>query len=189
MVLIVKDMKPFIQIKRHLDGEPHYMNLVIIACNGCAMGSQEIYLNPEHIQEIGEQLIDFPKHDRSNFLFERGSERPEDNFAWYFRLRAFVKGRLEKCAIQIRLNNNETHNKHRRPDEAASPYQPQITDFCINLDAEDIRRLGDLLVDFSKLEHDRLYWTHDSGYVDNVVGQPPDNRGEVEKEAFAVLSK
>jgi hypothetical protein len=180
-------MKSFIQITRHLDGEPHYMNLVIIACNGKAMGSQEIYLNTKSVKDMGENLVDFPNFERSNYLFERGSERSEDNFAWYFRFRAFAKGSLKKCAIQIRLNNNEKHNKHRRPNEAASPYEPQLTDFCITLDAEHVRRLGELLIDFSKMNHDRLYWNDEAGYLDNIVGQPPDNLGDIEREAFAVL--
>lgn len=175
-------MKSFIQITRHLDGEPHYMNLVIIASNGSAMGSQEIYLNTKSVKEMGENLVKFPKHERSNYLFERGSERPEDKFGWYFRLRLAATGGLRNTSVmQLRFNNNEA------PNQFTIPLNPQLTDFCMNLEVGDVHRLGQLLINFSKLEHDRLYWNPETGYLDNVVGQLPRNDGHVEHVAFQVL--
>ena len=183
-------MKPYIQISRHLYEEPYHLNLVIIASNGSAVGSLEHYLNPDNLREMGENLSRFPKYERSTYLFERGSECPEDNFAWYFRLRAFAKGSLTKCAIHIRLNNNAKHNLYRgRPGEFSTFETPQLTDFTVDTDASSLRRLGELLVDFSELNHQRLYWTLEEGYLDDKILEPPKNHGHVVTEAFNALPK
>lgn len=190
MVLPSTDMKPFIQITRHLYEEPYTLNLVIIASNGTAMGSLEFYLNPDNLREIGENLSEFPKFERSNYLFERGRERPEDNHAWYFRFRAYAKNNLEECGIHLRLNNNAKHNLYKgRPGEFTSFETPQLTDFTIDIDAQGIRKLGELIREFSKLNHQRLYWRNETGSLDNNVLEPPTNHGHVVTEAFAALPK
>jgi len=183
-------MKPFIQITRHLYEEPYTLNLVIIASNGRATGSLEFYLNPNNLKEMGEKLAEFPKFERSNYLFERGRERPEDNHAWYFRLRAFAKGNIEKCGIHIRLNNNAKHNTYReQPGDITSFYTPQLTDFTIDMGTSNIRRFGELLIEFSELNHQRLYWTLDSGTLDNVLIGLADYASDTIGNAFASLPK
>ena len=190
MVLPSIDMKPFIQITRHLYEEPYTLNLVIIASNGTAMGSLEFYLNPASLNEIGNALTNFPKFERANYLFERGSERPEDIFAWYLRLRVFAKNSLEKCGLHLRFNNNAKHNTYRgKPGEITSFSTPQLTDFTIDTSSNSVRRLAELLIEFSKLNHQRLYWTLESGHLDNEVLDPPLHHGHVLTEAFDALPK
>jgi len=183
-------MQSFIQITRHLYEEPYHLNLVIIASNGTAMGSLEFYTNPNSLNEIGKALTSFPKYERANYLFERGSERPEDIFAWYLRLRVFAKNDLNKCAIHLRLNNNEKHNTYRgQPGEITSFSTPQLTDFTIDTNADSVRRLAELFTEFSKLNQQRLYWTPEGGHLDNEVLEPPRNHGHVVTEAFDALPK
>jgi len=177
-------MKPFIQITRHLYEEPYTLNLVIIAGNGTAMGSLEFYLNPENLNEIGEALANFPMHDKASYLFERGSEKTEDNFAWFLKFQLSSPGGLQnKFTLRLRFNNNE----HLREFHFAS--DPQLTDFGFVMTGESTRNLGELLTEFSKLNHQRLYWTNETGVLDNGVLEPPTNHGHVVTEAFAALPK
>ena len=172
--------RPFIQITRHLYEEPYHLNLVIIASNGFACGSLEYYLNTTQIKELGQALEGFPSHDRSNHLFELGSERPEDNFAHYLRLRTFANNSKINCSIQIRLNNNASNQVH-------SFDQPQLTDFIIKANAESINNLGSLLVRFAKLKHQRLFWCPTEGFIDNKLQFPDRQCGDNIAAAFASL--
>lgn len=90
-------MRSFIQLSRHLYEEPYHLNLVIIASNGLASGSLEFYTNPGKIAELGSALKTFPSHQRSSHLFEIGSEYPEDQFAFYLRLRVQALNEKDKC--------------------------------------------------------------------------------------------
>ncbi len=90
-------------------------------------------------------------HATSVFLWEVGSERPEDKFAHYLRLRLFTTDSLGHCAIQIRLNNNAP-----LPDR-------EIVEFCICAEPAQINRLGALCRVFSKLKHQVLDWSPSGG--------------------------
>ena len=160
---------PFIQITRHLYEEPYQLNLVILASNGLASGGLEFYSNTSQLEKLGHALRDFPSHDSANHLFELGSERPEDNFGSYFRLRAHGKKRLTyvdnsrtRCYIQLRLNNNASVKDYIID-------APQLTDFNIEADFESVKNLGILLVNFAKLEHQRLFWNPSEGLLDNEL--------------------
>jgi len=169
-------MKPFIQITRHLYEEPHHLNLVIIASNGTAMGSLEFYLNRTDLDEVGENLARFPKHEISNYLYELGSEKPEDNFGHFFKLFAFKRSVLP--------NDN-----NRRLDKNAWRHEPQMSEFCLTMTVESLNRLGQSISDFSKLEHQRLYWTAENSILDNKLIGLTDAHGDVIANAFASLPK
>ena len=178
---------PFIQITRHLYEEPYQLNLVILASNGLASGGLEFYSNTTHLEKLGQALSDFPSHDRANHLFELGSERSEDNFGYYFRLRAHGKKKLAygdnrrtRCYIQLRLNNNASAKDHFI--EA-----PQLTDFNIEADFESVRNLGSLLVGFAKLEHQRLSWSPSEGFLDNELEFSDRRDGDNIEAALASL--
>jgi hypothetical protein len=154
-------LSSFIQITRHLYEEPHQLNLVIIASNGYAQGALEFYSSTKTLQEIGSALSVFPQNERSGYLYQGGSEYPEDRFGWYLRLRARALNSGEECLLQLRFNNNERNDQERYFET------PQLTDFYIRTYANSLQRLGGLLKKFAKLKHQRLYWTPDSGFVDN----------------------
>ena len=178
-------MKPFIQITRHLYEEPHHLNLVIIASNGHAMGSLEFYLNSTDLEDMGEKLTRFPKHEISNYLYEIGSERPEDNFGHFFKLLAFKRSiPPNECFLQFRFNNNKKH-----PDKNAWRHEPQISEFCLTMTVESLNRLGQSISDFSKLERQRLYWTAEDSILDNKLIGLNDAHGDVIANAFASLPK
>lgn len=179
----------FIQITRHLYEEPHHLNLVILASNGIASGGLEFYCNTTQIQKLGNDLINFKAHARANHLFELGSERPEDNFGFYFRLRAHGKGKLTyadnsktRCFLQIRLNNNES------PKDYFDDF-PQLTDFNIETDFASVRDLGTQLVRFAKLKHSRLFWCLSEALVDNKLEFSERRAGDNMAAALASLPR
>lgn len=122
------------------------MHLILEASNGNSLGVLEYYDNASAFKEWADALESFPRNGRSAFLHELGSERPEDRFAHYFRLRAFTTDRLGHCAIQLRMNNNS-----ELPDR-------DISEFCIRAEAADINRLGALCRKFAMLNHEVLHW-------------------------------
>src|SRR5687768_3782680 len=116
-------MNPYIRITRHPYEEPYHLNLVIEASNGSVCGKLEFYLNADALLKWADEMEIFPRHATSVVLWEIGSERPEDRFAFYFRLRLFTVDSLGHGAIQLRLNNN-----------AALPDR-EVSEFCIRAEA------------------------------------------------------
>jgi hypothetical protein len=144
-------MKPFIRITRYPYEEPHHLNLVMSASNGQLVGKLEFYLNADALAEWATEMEEFPRHARSVVLWELGSERPEDRFAFYFRMRLFTTDSLGHGAIQLRFNNN-----------AVLP-EREVSEFCIRSEAAQINRLGNLLRQYSKLNHQVLDWSLTEG--------------------------
>jgi hypothetical protein len=146
-----KKMKPYIRITRYPYEEPHHLNLVITASNGQLVGKLEFYLNADALTEWATEMEAFPRQAKSAVLWELGSARPEDRFAFYFRMRLFTVDGLGHGAIQLAFNNNE-----------ASPDR-EVSEFCIRSEAAQINRLGNLLRQFSKLNHQVLHWSLTDG--------------------------
>ncbi|MEL6688659.1 MAG: hypothetical protein AAFP97_13725, partial [Pseudomonadota bacterium] len=69
-----------------------------------------------------------------------------------------------RCFIQLRLNNNE-------PADVSFSNPPQLTDFHIETDFENINKLGNLLINFGKLKHKRLLWSPSQLLLDNELNQ------------------
>ncbi len=101
MQCIANIMHEFIQITRHRYEEPYAINLVILASNGMTSGGLELHINPDRILELGQGLIDFPGNQTSRYLFQYGSEYPEDRFACYFRLHAYALNSLESYLLSL----------------------------------------------------------------------------------------
>lgn len=97
----------------------------------------------------------FPRHSTDTFLWELGSERPEDNFAFYFRFRIFLLDSAGHACIQIRLNNNDDF-----PEKV-------ITEFCITCEPAGINRLGKLFREFAQLKSRKLIWDGLDGEIIN----------------------
>jgi hypothetical protein len=137
---------PYITITRIPYEEPYHIRLVIVASNGPSQGQLEIYINPEVFLSLADVLEAFPRHSSDVHLWELGSERPEDRFAYYFRFRLFTTDSTGHCAIQLRFNNNLG-----LPDR-------EITEFCIEVEPASLTRLGTLIREFAQLKHEVLNW-------------------------------
>lgn len=132
----------------------------MLASNGSYSGKLEFYCNAEDLSRAGRALTDFPQDRTSEFLWELGSERPEDRYAFYIRFRVFVVDNLGGCAIQIRFNTNED-----LPDR-------EIVEFCVTSEASKVNLLGELLVEFAKLEHRHIWWDTKAGALDDNPVRP-----------------
>lgn len=146
-------MSNFIRIERIPYEEPYHVQLVWNASNGSVSSYFEYYDNADSLKEMAERLESFPRHSSDVFLYEIGSERPEDRFAYYFRLRVFTTDSRGSSAIQIRFcNNNEL------------PYR-EIVEFCIKTEPAAINRLGKLFREFGKLEQDFMAWSETESFI------------------------
>jgi hypothetical protein len=105
-----------------------------------------VYVIANVLHEWADHLETFPRHNTDVFLYEIGSERPEDRWGYYFRFRAFLTDALGHCAIHLRTNNNEDL-PHR-----------EIAEFCIQAEPSQINCLGKLFREFAKLKHHTLDW-------------------------------
>jgi hypothetical protein len=136
---------PFIEVVRHPYEEPYHLRLVVIASNGSQSGVLEIYANATDLGAFAKALREVASRT-SEALWELGSELAEDNFAFYFRLRAHQVSKTGQCAVEIRLNNN-------RP-----PPERQISEFSIPALPADLDRLAALFELFGRLKHRKLRW-------------------------------
>ena len=143
-------MTSFIEVVRHPYEEPYHLNLVVTASNGLVSAGLEIYANATDLGVYAKALRGVTNRT-SEALWELGSERTEDNFAFYFRLRAHQVTMTGQCAVEVRLNNN-------RP-----PPDRQVAEFSIQALPADLDRLADLFEQFGRLEHRKLKWCVTSG--------------------------
>ena len=140
-------MKTEIKIQRYPYEEPHLLNLHFKASNGTFAGFLEFYCNTEELIEMGNKLSNFAQKVPDEYIYEVGSTKKKDNFAYHFYFRVYTIDKVGHSAIQVIIDNNETDI-----DEGACKFK-------IPAEPIDINKLGDLLLHFSKLEHKELYWT------------------------------
>ncbi len=143
-------MQPYIRITREPYEEPHHIHLSWEVCNGTQKWQFDYYDNVDSLTKFADSLEVFPRHLKDLFLWELGSEYPEDHWGYYFRLRVFVYDYSGHSAIQIRFNNNK-----KLPDR-------EIVEFCMKADPAQINRLGKLFRGFSELKHEALIWEGDN---------------------------
>lgn len=140
-------MQPYLKFTRCPYEEPYHLNLILAASNGRNAAQIEFYIGRDTLTGWADGLETFPRHRDDVYLWEYGSERPEDRWAYYLRFRAFTADASGHCAINLRLNNN-----------AAGP-EREISEFCLKAEAGAMNRLGRLFREFSRLEHEVLIWT------------------------------
>lgn len=140
-------MAPFLQIDRYPYEEPYNLRMRFRLSNGSQLGDAEIYVGAQSVEEWGCALSSFPKHRGEVYLWEAGSERAEDRWAYYMRLRCFLTDSIGHCALHIRFNNNQP-----LPDTV-------MFEFCIPVEPAALNRLGTALSAFARLEHEALLWT------------------------------
>ena len=100
---------------------------------------------------VARGLRGFPRGKDDTVLWELGSERPEDRFAFYYRLRAFPVGPRGRCAVEFRFNNNQ------------APPDREVAEFSVQALPSDLDRLASLFDGFSRLEHRVLEWRVEDG--------------------------
>lgn len=152
-------MTPYICITRYPYEEPYHLNLVMSVSNGSTSGALEFYLGADTLIEWADAYEKFPEHAQSVYLWELGSERPEDRFAYYLRMQLFTADAWGHSALQIRFNNNQD-----LPDR-------EIVDMCIRAEPAQINQLGALFKRFSTLEHQVLYWSGSEGQLFETIEQ------------------
>jgi hypothetical protein len=138
---------PGIELTRTPYEEPYHLRLLIGASNGRLRGELVYYCRASDLQELGARLRDYSGDRDKEIVYELGSEKPEDNFAFFLSLRVKAIDSRGHCCVSVRLNNNDSHHP-----------QKEITEFSIPAEVEDVNRLGDLLTGFGQLAHRRLIW-------------------------------
>ena len=146
-------MRNHLRIERIPYEEPYHVQLAWDISNGNITALFDYYDNADSLKEIGKRLYEFPSHKNDVFLYEIGSEKPEDRFAYYFRLRAFMTDARGNSAIQIRFSNNRD-----------LPYR-EIIEFCIRTEPAAINRLGKLFMAFANLEHEYMAWSDSESFI------------------------
>lgn len=140
-----------IKITRFPYEEPYHLNLLIAASNGRMNGSLEYYCNADDLNELGSKLLGYLGNRDEVIVYELGSEKPGDRFAFFLSLRVSPFYLAGHSVIRIRMNNN-------RPPPAT-----EVCEFCLPADVADVNRLGGLFVAFGELEHRILDWSVKDG--------------------------
>ena len=146
-----------IKITRFPYEEPYHLNLFIAASNGKMNCGLEYYCNANDLTNLGGELLGYLGNQNETIVYELGSEKPEDRFAFFFSLRVNPLDLAGHSVIRIRMNNN-------RP-----PPKTEVCEFCILADVTDVNRLGSLFVAFGKLEHRVLDWSVKDGKLHKDV--------------------
>ncbi|RBP52718.1 hypothetical protein [Arenicella xantha] len=146
-------MSDFIQIERVPYEEPHHIELNWKVSNRSICTEFTYYDNATSLIQIANGLDAFPKHANDVFLYEIGSEKPEDNFAYYFGFKLFTINGVGNSAIQIRFCDNPTMS------------YPEISQLCIQAEPADLHRLGKQFREFSKLEKTFLAWSRKESFI------------------------
>lgn len=136
----------YLEIRRIPYEEPFHTQLEIAASNGSFFGRTDIYCNVSDLAEIGRALQIFPRSIPAEYKYEYGSNDPDVRFYRHFVLRVYTVGSRGRCALQISINNNESE-----PEEGTCL-------FSISAEPASINRLGNLFLEFSKLQNLEFKW-------------------------------
>lgn len=166
-------MPSYMKFTRSPYKEPDHLHLFLAACNGRQAAEIAFFISRDILANWAQGLEGFPLHRGDVYLWEHGSERPKDKWAYYLKLRVFTTHAAGHCAIHLRLNNN-----------AALP-ELEISEFCIEADAAAINRLGGLFRAFGNLEHEVLIWTPTEGRLIKTSAEAEPQRGADESQQFS----
>jgi hypothetical protein len=147
-------MEKLIKIIRTPYEEPYHINLIFKATNGESAGQLEIYDNADRLKTLAYILEDFPFKDEKEYLWELGSEKAEDRFAFYFKCQFSLIKHTDDCLVRIRLNNNE------------EGIEKSISEFNIQCKPAELNKLGQLFREFAKLKKETLTWHGFDGTVE-----------------------
>jgi hypothetical protein len=153
-------MTQYIRLVRYPYEEPHHLHLSMTVSNGRSRGQLDFYASTQQLVSWADGMETFPLHARSVLLWEFGSERPEDRWAYYFRLRVFTVDAQGHSAIQFRFNNNA-----ELPDR-------EMVELCIRADPAAINGLGKLCRSFANMQHEVLEWSPGSERLFESIDSP-----------------
>ena len=142
---------PGIRITRYPYEEPHHLNLRITASNGRTVGDLVYYCNANDLGVLGKKLTGFGGTRSEEVIYELGSEKPEDRFAFSLSLKVKPLDSVGHCVLTVRLNNNQAKQ------------DKEMSEFSIKADVADLNRFGNLLEQFGRLEHRVLDWRLQDG--------------------------
>lgn len=131
--------------------EPYHLRLLISASNGRLRGELEFYCHASDLKDLGARMRDYSGNREQEIVYQLGSEKPEDRFAFFLSLRVQAINSRGHCCMSVRLNNNEPFPNR------------ETTEFSIPAVVGDVNRLGALLAEFGDLRHRRLIWRVTSG--------------------------
>jgi hypothetical protein len=140
-------MKPQIIVKRYPYEEPYLTQIEFTISNDVFSGHTDIYCNVEDLREIGKALQNFPNKIDDEYIYEYGSEKPEDRYYRHFWLKVYTVNSFGRCAIQFHINKNT-----QEPDEG-------ICRFSILAEASAVNNLGKMFERFSELKHLEFRWS------------------------------
>jgi len=138
--------EPGIKVTLELYEQPDLLRVFFTAFNGSFQGKLKYYDLASSFRDTGEALSAFPSKIPDEYLYEIGSNRPEDDFAFYFALRAYTTDTSGHCAIQFTMNDYMME-----PSESCR--------FSIKAEPWAIHRLGELMKRFSTLRYGTLKWS------------------------------
>ena len=150
----------FIRIERIPYEEPHHLNLIVSVSNGTQTGQVEIYLCPDDLSVLAENIKGFPSSIGHEYLWELGSDKPSDNFAFYFKLYFYNVDAAGNCRIVCSMNNNEEWIG-----------ESEISHFSLDCRLEELNVLSNLLLKLSGASKQalksctHLEWTGSEGSV------------------------
>ena len=133
--------------------EPYHLELHWDISTSTQSVKFELYQNTNDLLTLASGLENFPHHSNDLFLYEIGSEKKEDNFAYYFQLRAFLIRPFGHSALHIKYCNN-----------LPSPYTSK-SEFYLHILPSDINRLGNLFKKFSELKTSYLIWNDKENFI------------------------
>jgi len=150
-------MKYSILIERVPYEEPHHLELHWTIESDETSSRFELYDNATILSKFAKALKNFPNHSEDEFIYQIGSEKPEVNFAYFFRLHFFLKNhRGYDATIDVRFVNNQQYADTR------------IVDYRLYSTTPRLRKLAKLFEEFSKLKSRILYWDDSNAFVGSV---------------------
>src|SRR5258706_5657201 len=117
-----------IEIWRTPYEEPYHLNLKIRASNGRLRGELEYFCNAADLLELGADMRAYSGSREREILYQLGSEKPEERFAFFLSLTVKAINSRGDCRLVVRLNNN------------SSPPDTEVTEFSIPAEVADVNR-------------------------------------------------
>lgn len=145
---MIQPNTPSVIVRRYPYEEPYHLQIEFLISNGSFTSKVDIYCNPEDLEKIGKSLQTFPGKIPDEYCFTYGSEEPKEKCYRFFKIKAYTIDASGHCALQFAINHNNDE-----PDEGTSKFS--IRPF----DPAALSKLGDLFVNFSKLNHLEFHWS------------------------------
>lgn len=150
----------FIKVIRIPYKNPYHLKLRMVASNGRRTAETEFYVGTKALTDWAANLKKSTRQWDNTYIWQCGSELPEDKCAYYLMLRVITTGASGRpCTIHLRFKNN------------IAPTEREISEFRIQAEASALDRLGRLFREFARLEHEVLMWTPLEGKLFKTIAE------------------